>query len=107
MSPKSGEVSIIPIRTGDGGSTTLTEWNFLTGVLPSTPVWFTFHGILLTHVPPDAAYARTYFVAVVKSVCGDNSICATLLSILGFIVRTATGMVQLLNNFCSKFLLLV
>ena len=77
------------------------------GVIPLTPVLLTFRRFLLTHTLPDAASATTSFVAGVKSVCGTTTIGAIFWSILGFIIGTTTGRVQLLNNFSSNSPLLV
>ena len=79
---------------------TNVSWGAYVDLLPS-------HGVVLTHKSPDAASVRTSFVAVVKSVCGATIIVSILWSILGFIVKTTTGRVRLLNIFCSNFPLLV
>ena len=71
------------------------------------PVRITCRLVLLTYAPPNASSATTSFVVGVNSICGANTIGTILSSILGFIFWTKTGMVRLLNNVCSKFLLLV
>ena len=102
-----GEVATILISTGEGGSTMLTVWRISPGVIPSTPVRRTCQIVLLTHTPPDAASATTSFFQGVKSICGTNIIGAIPWSIPGFIVGGTTGLVRLLNIFCSKFPLIV
>ena len=105
--PQGGEVVTITIRTVEGSFSTLPALQIPPRVLPSTPVWLTYLGLLLTHALPNDASVTTSFVAGVKSVCGANTISAILCSILGFIFGTTTGMIQFLNNSCSKIILLV
>ena len=71
----------------------------LPGVLPLTSVRLSYRGFLLTYAPPGDVFPTNSFVAGVKSVCGVNTIGLILWSILGLIVGTTTGMVQLLNIF--------
>ena len=85
----------------------LTELQISPEVLPSTPVRLTYRRIMLTHPPPYATSTMTYFVADAKSRCGVNTIGATPWSISGFITGGKIGMAQLINDFGSKFLLLV
>ena len=77
-------------------------------VLLLTPALLTFHGFLLTHAPPDAVSVTTSFVAGAKSVCvTNNTIGAIPWSIPRFITWGRTGMVRLVNIFCSKLPLLL
>ena len=76
-------------------------------MLLSTTVLINHRGVLSVHSLHYAASATTSFVTDIKSVYGATTIDAILWSILSFVVRTTTGRVRLLNNFCSKFPLLV
>ena len=97
----------ISIRTWEGTFLTLTELKTLPGVLLSTTVLINHRGVLSVHSLHYAASATTSFVTDIKSVYGATTIGAILRSILSFVVRTTTGRVRLLNDFCSKFPLIV
>ena len=88
--------------TDEGACLTLTALTMLPRVLMSTTLLLTRRGFLLTHELPDATPAKNSFVAGVKSVCDANIIGETILSILGFVIRTTAGMVWLLNNFVQN-----
>ena len=107
LRPQAGEMVGIPIITGEGSGLDHTSRPVSHGVLLSTPVRLTCLRVRLTHSPPHTACTETSFVAGVESVWEAPPIGAILSSILGFIVETTTGRVQLLNNLCSKYPLLV
>ena len=107
LRPKGEEVPTIPIRTGEGCSMTLKSLQMTPGVLPLTPVLLTCRGLLFIHTPPDVVSMTNYFLAGINSVYGANIISAIHWSIPMFIPGGKRGMVRLLNNFFSKFLLLV
>ena len=77
LMPQVGEVPTAPIRTGEGGSMTLTALQMLPGVVPSTPILITCSGVLLIYAPSDDVSVTTSFVAVIKSVCSNKIIVAT------------------------------
>ena len=66
------------------------------GVLLATPGLLTCHIVLDVRAPPDDAFAKTSFVAGIRSVGGVNIIT----TIPRFIDGDKTGMVRKLNNFC-------
>ena len=101
--PQVGAVPIIPIISGEDISAVIIELSMPPGVLPPTLVLLTCQGFMDVHTLSNAASAMIYFVAGVKSVCGVNLISA----IPGFFDGGKTGMVRELNNFCSRFPLLV
>ena len=96
---KVGQVSIIPIRTGEGECLTLTLLRMPPGVRPSNPVRITCHRVLLNHALTNDVYTTTSFVADVKNVCGAITIGAIIWSIPGLIVMMTAEMVRLLNIF--------
>ena len=103
LRPQVGEVPIIPIRYEEDVSTMPIALSMLPGVLLSTPVLLTFCGVLNVHAPPDAVSTNISFVTGVRSIYGVNLIA----EFPWFVGRGKAGMVQKLNNLCSRISLLV
>ena len=97
----------LPIRTGEWAGLDLTSIPLLPGVILSLPVRITCLGVWLTCALLRATYARTPSVTVINSVWEAPPTIAILSSILGSVVGTMIGRVQLLNNFYIKILFLV
>ena len=98
---------LLSIRTEFGAGLDLTDMPVSPGVLLSLSVCLTCLGFWLTHAQLHTASATGSFVAGVKIVLEFPIFVVILSSILGSIVGTRTGRVQLLYNFCCTFPLLV
>ena len=85
----------------------LTALRMSPGLLSDDPVRINFRRVLLNHAPPNVTSATTSFVAGTKIVFGANKNSAIPWSMTGFIAVGNTGMVWLLNIFCSEHPLLV
>ena len=70
---------------------TLTASRMYPGVLLSSPVLLTYHGVILIQAPPDVVSAKTSFVKGINSVCGSNIIGAIPWSTPGFIGGSIHG----------------
>ena len=94
LRPKGGLVPTIKIRSGEYFSTMSIALPMFPGVLPSTPVPLTCHGVLDVHASPKAVSATIYFITGIRSIYGVNIIATTLWLIPRFVGGVKTGMVR-------------
>ena len=105
--PMVGGATIPPTRTIPLYWGELTETSHSCGLVTHLPNLLTRPGVQITCALMHAASVMTYFVVGVESAWGVPPQVATLSSIRGSIVVVMIGRVELINNFCYKYLLLV